>query len=90
MTLIRFPDRRHEGGAVIQPTKPYLSTEEVAHWLGISIRTVTALAAQWQESGGVQGIPAFKIGRSWRFDRQKIQAYIDNKQLPFQRNTATG
>jgi excisionase family DNA binding protein len=70
---------------VLQPNKPILSTEEVAQWLGLSIRTTTALAAQWHESGGAEGIPAFKLGRSWRFDRQKIQAYIDQKQLPFQR-----
>ena len=70
--------------AVIQPNRPYLSTEEVAQLFGFSVRTITAWAAEWQESGGVQGIPAFKMGRSWRFDRQQIQAYIDGKKLPLQ------
>lgn len=71
-----------EGKAVIQPNKPYLSTEEAAQLFGFSIRTITAWAAVWPESGGVQGIPAFKMKRSCRFDRQRIQAYIDGKQLP--------
>jgi excisionase family DNA binding protein len=90
MTLLKFPDRRQHaverGSTLVQPAKQYLSTEEVAQWLGLSIRTITALAAQWYDSDGVEGIPAFKLGRSWRFDRLKIQAYIDAKQLPFQRS----
>ena len=88
MTLLQFPNRRElafeRGKAVIQPNRPYLSTEEVAQLFGFSVRTITAWAAEWQESGGTQGIPAFKMGRSWRFDRQQIQAYIDGKKLPLQ------
>ena len=49
-----------------------------------SVHTITAWAAQWQESGGMPGIPAFKMGRSRRFDRQQSQAYIDSKRLPLQ------
>jgi excisionase family DNA binding protein len=93
MTLLTFPDRTQKRKAVvIQPHKPYLSTEEVADLFGFSVRTITAWAAEWHESGGVQGLPAFKMGRSWRFDRQQIQAYIERKRLPVQpieRNTAT-
>jgi excisionase family DNA binding protein len=96
MTLIQFPNRRKigldKGKAVTQSNKPYLSTEEVAQLFGFSVRTVTAWAAEWQESGGTQGLPAFKMGRSWRFERQQIQAYIDRKKLPVQpieRKTAT-
>lgn len=69
---------------MIQLNKPYLSTAEVAQLFGFSVRTITAWAAEWQESGGTQGLPAFKMGRSWRFDRREIQAYIDGKKLPLQ------
>ena len=88
MTLIKFPNRTEikieRGKAVLQPNKPYLSTEEVADLFGFSVRTITAWAAEWQESGGTQGLPAFKMGRSWRFERTEIQAYIDGKKLPVQ------
>lgn len=67
-----------------QPEKQYLSTEEVADLLGFSDRTITALAAAWHESGGTEGIPAFKIGRSWRFERSDIQAFIERKKVPSQ------
>jgi excisionase family DNA binding protein len=66
------------------PSKPYLSTEEVAHLLGFSVRAITEWASQWHDSGGREGIPSFKIGRSWRFDRQQILNYIDSKKRPFQ------
>ena len=83
--LIQFPNRIkyfERGKAVIQPNRPYLTTEEVAQLFGFSVRTITAWAAEWQESGGTQGLPAFKMGRSWRFDRQQIQAHIEKqKQL---------
>jgi hypothetical protein len=46
---------------------------------GFSVRTITAWASQWQDSGGQEGIPAFKMGRSWRFDRQQIQAHIEKQ-----------
>jgi excisionase family DNA binding protein len=69
---------------VIQANKPYLSSEEVAQLFGFSVRTITAWASDWHESGGTCGIPAFKMGRRWRFDRQQIQAYIDNKTVPLQ------
>jgi excisionase family DNA binding protein len=88
MTIIKFPNRKQiafeRGKVVVQINKPYLSTEEVAQLFGFSVRTITAWAAEWHESGGTQGIPAFKMGRSWRFERAEIQAYIDGKKLPVQ------
>lgn len=86
MTLLMFPNRNEihfeRGKAVIQPNRQYFSTEEVAQLFGFSVRTITAWAAEWLESGGRQGIPAFKMGRSWRFERQQIQAYVDSKKIP--------
>jgi hypothetical protein len=87
MTLLQFPNRAkliERGKAVKQPEKSYLTTEDVANLFCLAIRTVTALAAAWHESGGVEGIPAFKIGRSWRFERKDIQAFIDSKKVPTQ------
>jgi excisionase family DNA binding protein len=96
MKILKFPDQKRrffdEGDVVPQVNKPYLSTEDVADLFGFSVRTITAWAAEWQESGGQQGLPAFKMGRSWRFDRQEIQAYIDRKKFPLrppERKTAT-
>jgi hypothetical protein len=65
-------------------SKPYLSTKDVANVFGISERTVTDMAVAWHESGGQEGIPCFKIGRSWRFASKDIQAFIDGKKLPMQ------
>jgi excisionase family DNA binding protein len=87
MTLIQFPTRKEikfERGTVKQPDKPYLSTEEVADLLGFSDRTISALAVAWHESGGIDGLPAFKVGRAWRFERKDLEAYIANKKLPLQ------
>jgi excisionase family DNA binding protein len=87
MTLLNFPNRERafeRGKAVLQPNKPYLSTEEVAQLFGLSDRTITALAAAWHESSGAEGIPAFKIGRSWRFERKDIEAFINSKKAPSQ------
>ena len=89
MTLLKFPSRKWKifkrGNALNQLNKKsYLSTEDVAREFGFSVRTITAWAAEWHESGGQQGLPAFKMGRSWRFERTEIQAYIDGKKLPVQ------
>jgi excisionase family DNA binding protein len=93
ITLLQFPQAKTERFgkgelAMNQYNKPYLTTADVAQLLGFSVRTITEWAVQWQDSGGKQGLPAFKMGRSWRFDRQQIQAHVDrlkgSKQLPFQ------
>jgi excisionase family DNA binding protein len=91
--ILQFPNRRlpnrgrdlYDGGnAVIESGKQYLSTEEVSRKFGFSVRTITLWASQWVESGGQQGLPAFKMGRSWRFDRGQIDAFIKSKQIPFE------
>jgi hypothetical protein len=68
----------------LQSSKPYLSTEELGRELGFSPRTITLWVNAWHQSGGKVGIPGFKIGRSWRFDRTAIKAFIDSKRLPMQ------
>ena len=80
MKLLQFPNRTSVAFewemAVIPFNKPYLSTEEVSQMFGFSARTITEWASAWQESGGTEGIPAFKMGRSWRFDRLKLLAEV--------------
>jgi len=68
--------------------KSYLSTEDVSRMLGYSPRTITLWASAWLESGGVEGIPAFKLGRGWRFDAIELQAYIDGKKSPTKTHAA--
>lgn len=86
--IIQFPapkfDPFREGTKIVFDKHSYLSTEEVAQLFGFSVRTISGWAAEWQESGGTQGLPAFKMGRSWRFERAEIQAYIDSKKIPVQ------
>ena len=55
----------------------FLTTAEVARYLGFSTRTITTLATAWQESGGTEGIPAIKVGkRHWRFDPEQVEDYV--------------
>ena len=82
-----FPTlRRHRSpGKVImmpiQRTSTYLSTEEVAQLLGFSVRTVTLWFNKWHETGGQEGIPGFKVGKSWRGDRKEIEAWIEKQKV---------
>jgi excisionase family DNA binding protein len=47
-----------------------LNTSQVAAWLGISTRT----ACLWAECSE---LPAIKIGRQWRFQREAVQEWLD-------------
>jgi excisionase family DNA binding protein len=62
----------------------FATTEEVAAWLGISVRTLTAWAVAWQDSGGAEGIPAFRLGkRQWRYDPEEVERWLTtNRNLP--------
>ena len=51
----------------------FLSTANVARWLGISPRTVCF----WAECGE---IPALKVGRQWRFREEEIRRWLDTTQ----------
>ena len=62
-------------------TSTYLSTEEVAQLLGFSVRTVTLWFNKWHETGGLEGIPGFKVGKSWRADRKEIEAWIETQKV---------
>jgi transposase len=82
--IISFPDRKRpfeRGKAVKQLDKPYLSTEDVAQLLGFSVRTVTLWFNKWHETGGLEGIPGFKVGKSWRADHKEIDAWIEKQKM---------
>jgi excisionase family DNA binding protein len=49
-----------------------LSTREVSQWLGISTRTVCF----WVEC---QVIPAFRVGRHWRFERKAVLEWLRSR-----------
>ncbi len=51
--------------------EPLLTTAAVAKWLGISTRAVCL----WAEC---KVIPAFKIGRQWRFRQEEIGEWIES------------
>ena len=65
----------------VQRTSTYLSTEEVAQLLGFSVRTVTLWFNTWHETGGQQGMPGFKVGKSWRAERREIEAWIEAQKV---------
>lgn len=65
---------------MLTPKKKYLDSYQVAEWLGCAPRTITHWAEKWTDTGGQEGIPAFKIGRSWRFDADVIQQWLVEKQ----------
>ncbi len=54
--------------------KSFLSPKELKDFLGVSILTVYRLI----ESGK---LPAFKIGKSLRFHREDIIAYLKNQRI---------
>jgi transposase len=65
----------------VQRTSNYLSAEEVAQMLGFAVRTVTLWFNKWHETGGQEGIPGFKIGKSWRAERKEIEAWIEKQRM---------
>jgi excisionase family DNA binding protein len=62
---------------------PMLTTEEVAKWLGIAPRTVCT----WAECGA---LPAIKVGRQWRFNRERILLCLQNSQLLEKKHASSG
>jgi excisionase family DNA binding protein len=51
--------------------EPLLTTEAISKWLGVSTRTL-CLWAECQE------IPAFKVGRQWRFRESELAKWLEN------------
>jgi len=50
----------------------YLTLQQVSEYIGFSPKTLYT----WVEEGK---IPAYKVGRAWRFDVNEIDTFIKNK-----------
>ena len=50
-----------------------LTTKQVSQWLGVSCRTLRL----WAES---EQIPGVKIGRQWRFRRDDVEAWLNQRE----------
>jgi excisionase family DNA binding protein len=53
-------------------TKVILNIEEVSSWLRIPTSTLYSLCRRG-------GIPCIKIGKHWRFDRKRVEDWLDQK-----------
>jgi excisionase family DNA binding protein len=53
-------------GSLVDQYGPFMRVEEAARMLRISRTSAYALAGQWIDSGGADGLPAVRIGRSVR------------------------
>jgi excisionase family DNA binding protein len=53
----------------------YLSLKQTAVYLGLAQKTLYSQA-------GKGLIPAHKIGRVWRFDREELDAFVHKTKLP--------
>jgi excisionase family DNA binding protein len=51
----------------------YLNLNQTATYLGMSPKTIYS----WVEGGK---IPAYKLGRVWRFDRQELDHFVRSSQ----------
>ncbi len=63
------------------PAPRLLTPEDIADWLQVTPQWVYEMARTRQ-------IPAIKLGRYWRFDRDSIQAWlIDRQAAVYKRRT---
>ncbi len=56
--------------------RPFLTTRELAQQLGVNARTICL----WAEFGE---IPAFRVGRQWRFRRYEMETWLSKKRNSF-------
>jgi excisionase family DNA binding protein len=50
-------------------TDPYLTTEEVIDYLQVNVRTIYRMVKRGE-------IPAFRVGRQWRFRKRDVDAWL--------------
>jgi len=54
----------------------YLDAAQMGEALNLPASSVKDQAILWERSGGKDGIPAVKIGRSWRFDPEVVRVVL--------------
>jgi predicted DNA-binding transcriptional regulator AlpA len=60
----------------------FLNSKEVAALLRVSVRAVCAWAEEYRDSGGTEGLPAYRFGsRAWSFDQQEIEQWIERRKI---------
>jgi putative molybdopterin biosynthesis protein len=59
---------------VVMQEKPYLTAEEVAELLSVSVDTVRNWCSRKKNK-----LPAFKIGREWRIIREDLERFIQER-----------
>lgn len=59
-------------------TERLLTVDEVSDWLSVATRKIVDMARE-------QELPAYKIGREWRFSREELLTYLRS-----QRNQTEG
>ena len=68
-------------------TDKLIAVDEVAEYLRVKVTTVY----EWAKEGK---IPAAKVGRLWRFDREEIEAWVKSRKpsmdVNVSKNEATG
>src|SRR5258708_22351824 len=67
----RSPGATTGRNRVNQNRKKFLNTQEVAQWLGFSTHTITNWAVRNLDSGGTEGIPAYKLNDELRVDEDE-------------------
>lgn len=63
----------NRGNAVMADENEFLTAEEVAAFLRIPLSTIYKLTQD-------QKIPAFKIGKHWRYKKQSILRWVDQQE----------
>jgi excisionase family DNA binding protein len=63
--------------SIVDTHGPFLRVEEAARLLRISRTSAYALAAQWLNTDGADGLPAVRIGRSIRIPAVALDRLAD-------------
>lgn len=58
-----------------RPLPALWTVEDVATFLRLEVETIRCMARRGE-------LPAFKMGRVWRFQREQIQSWLQNKLNP--------
>jgi transcriptional antiterminator len=61
------------------PRKSMLTVADLATVLSLSERAVRRHAEAWIDSGGQEGIPAFKICGHYRFQREELVEFFSGR-----------